>query len=260
MNENSDAGSDLGAGTSSNSKSTNIRGERLLASAMLDGLARQYGTDKGSQYHGYAEQYGRILDDLRRGSKPKAVVEVGVCRKWEGNRHICPSLAMWRDWFTASFAGRQGPAALVVGLDKCDFGLNGENGILTLVCDQGDAGHLAAARHALKKAFGLRGGVDLIVDNGVKETKTRLLTLKALWPALRIGGAYIIENLCHNPESEVKSLEMRPVVEAWAAGEIPEGLNDWRVECKQIGSIEWVESKAAGERSAVVLWKARDDF
>ena len=230
-------------------------GEKLLSSALLDGLAREHGTDKSSAYHGYAEQYGRILEPLRRGSRPKAVVEVGVCRKWEGNRHICPSLAMWADWF--ALAGGPDMVVNVIGLDKLEFGID-DGRILTLVCDQGDLGHLSAARHALKKVFGLRGGVDLIVDDGVNETKTRLLTLKALWPALRVGGAYIVENLNYIPEREDKKRKMRSVVEAWAAGEIPEGLNDWRVECKQMGSIEWVESKAAGERSAAVLWKARE--
>ena len=75
--------------------------ERPLAALALDSLAREYGTDKGGQYHGYAEQYGRILEPLRLGGKPKAIVEIGVCRKWEGNRHICPSLAMWRDYWNS---------------------------------------------------------------------------------------------------------------------------------------------------------------
>ena len=226
---------------------------RPLASALLDGLAREYGTDKGGQYHGYAEQYGSILEPLRLGGKPKAIVEIGVCRKWEGNRHICPSLAMWSDWF-----GAHGATVTVIGLDKCEFGLNGEGGILTLVCDQGDAGHLAAARHALKKGFGGRGGVDLIVDDGSHVAMHQQGTMKALWPVLRVGGAYVIEDLNYNPESEAKIRRVRGCVETWQAGMKPAWLVDLRREMKGVGKIEWVDSAVAGKRSAVVLWKARD--
>ena len=165
-------------------------GENLISSALLDGLAREHGTDKSSAYHGYAEQYGRILEPLRRGSRPKAVVEIGVCRKWEGNRHICPSLAMWADWFAAPAAGGEGCQVSVIGLDKLEFGID-DGRILTLVCDQGDIGHLAAARHALQKGFGPRGGVDLIVDDGSHEARHQQGTMKALWPVLRVGGAYV---------------------------------------------------------------------
>ena len=55
--------SEIGQGNGS----TSAQPEHLLASAQLDSLAVEYGTDKGSQYHGYAGQYGRILEPLRRG-------------------------------------------------------------------------------------------------------------------------------------------------------------------------------------------------
>jgi hypothetical protein len=230
-------------------------GENLISSALLDGLAREHGTDKSSAYHGYAEQYGRILEPLRRGSRPKAVVEVGVCRKWEGNRHICPSLAMWADWF--ALAGGPDMVVNVIGLDKLEFGID-DGRILTLVCDQGDAGHLAAARHALKKGFGGRGGVDLIVDDGSHEARHQQGTMKALWPVLRVGGAYVIEDLNYNPEHEERVRRVRGCVETWQAGMKPAWLVDLRREMKTVDKIEWVDSKVAGKRSAVVLWKARD--
>ena len=230
-------------------------GEKLISSALLDCLAREHGTDKSSAYHGYAEQYGRILEPLRLGGKPKAIVEIGVCRKWEGNRHICPSLAMWRDWF--ALAGGPDMAVTVIGLDKCEFGID-DGRILTLVCDQGDGGHLAAARVALKKAFGDRGGVDLIVDDGSHIAAHQQQTMKALWPVLRVGGAYVIEDLNYNPEGEKKSRRVRGCVEAWQAGTKPEWLVDLRREMKSVDKIEWVDSAVAGKRSAVVLWKARD--
>ena len=154
-------------------------GEANLSPKLLDSLALEHGTDKSSAYHGYAAEYGRILEPLRRGPRPKAVVEIGVCRKWDGNRHICPSLAMWADWF--ALAGGPDMVVNVIGLDKCEFGID-DGRILTLVCDQGDAGHLAAARHALKKGFGDRGGVDLIVDDGSHEARHQQMTMKVLWP------------------------------------------------------------------------------
>ena len=231
-------------------------GEANLSSKLLDSLALEHGTDKSSAYHGYAAEYGRILEPLRRGPQAKTVIEIGVCRKWEGNRHICPSLAMWRDWFAA--AGGQN--VRVVGLDKCDFGLNGEGGILTLVCDQGSAGQLAAARVAAEKAFGTAaagGGVDLIVDDGSHEARHQQMTMKALWPVLRVGGAYVIEDLNYNPEHERPIRRMRGCVETWQAGMKPAWLVDLRREMKSVDNIEWVDSKVAGKRSGVVLWKAR---
>ena len=227
-------------------------GENLISSALLDGLAREYGTDKGSQYHGYAEQYGRILDPLRRGPQAKTVIEIGVCRKWEGNRHICPSLAMWRDWFAAAGGASAGGREInvrVVGLDKCDFGLNGEGGILTLVCDQGSAGQLAAARVAAEKAFGTAaagGGVDLIVDDGSHEARHQQMTMKALWPCLRVGGAYVIEDLNYNPEHERPIRRMRGCVETWQAGMKPLWLVDLRREMKTVDKIEWWTAKLLG--------------
>ena len=232
-------------------------GEANLSSKLLDSLALEHGTDKSSAYHGYAEQYGRILEPLRRGSRPKAVVEVGVCRKWDGNRHICPSLAMWADWFAAPAAGGDGSQVSVIGLDKLEFGID-DGRILTLVCDQGDIGHLAAARHALQKGFGPRGGVDLIVDDGSHEARHQQGTMKALWPVLRVGGAYVIEDLNYNPEHEERLRRVRWCIETWQAGMKPAWLVDLRREMKTVDKIEWVDSKVAGKRSAVVLWKARD--
>jgi len=226
----------------------------LIASAQLESLALKYGTDKGSQYHGYAAEYGRVLDPLRRGGGPKAVVEIGVCRSdWDGNRHVCPSLAMWRDWF--ALAGGTESAVSVIGLDKCDFGVNGD-GLLTLVCDQGKAEDLAVARYAVEKGF--PGGVDLIVDDGSHEARHQQLTMKALWNCLRVGGAYVVEDLNYNPEHEAAIRRVRGCVETWQAGMKPAWLVDLRREMKQVGRIDWVESKVAGDRSAVVLWKARD--
>lgn len=238
-----------GAQNGENPGATPAPPERLLASAQLDSLAVEYGTDKGSQYHGYAGQYGRILDPLRRGPQAKAVVEVGVCRKWDGNKHICPSLAMWKDWF-----GMYGAEVGVIGLDKCEFGIN-RGGILTLVCDQGNLEHLAAARHAIEKGFGGRGGVDLIVDDGSHEARHQQMTMKALWPCLRVGGAYVIEDLNYNPEHEVPVRRTRGCVEAWQAGMKPAWLVDLRRELKKAGRVDWVDSAVSGKRSAVVIWK-----
>ena len=145
----------------------------------------------------------------------------------------------------------------VIGLDKLEFGID-DGRILTLVCDQGDAGHLAAARVALKRGFGGRGGVDLIVDDGSHEARHQQGTMKALWPCLRVGGAYVIEDLNYNPEHEERLRRVRGCIETWQAGMKPAWLVDLRREIKTVDKIEWVDSKVAGKRSAVVLWKARD--
>ena len=82
--------------------------------------------------------------------------------------------------------------------------------------------------------------------------------MKALWPCLRVGGAYVIEDLNCNPEHEERLRRVRGCVETWQAGMKPAWLVDLRREMKTVDKIEWVDSAVAGKRSAVVLWKARD--
>ena len=212
----------------------------------MDAMARVYGTDKGGQYHGYAAQYELALEPLRKEGV-RVVVEIGVCRAWDGNRHICPSLAMWREW-----SGRDD--CEVVGLDKCEFGVRAD-GIRTAVCDQGNAEALKQARFLILEEY---GAADLIVDDGSHIAAHQQATMKALWPVLRVGGAYVIEDLNYNPEGERRERRVRGCVEAWQAGTKPEWLVDLRREMKSVGKIEWVDSAVAGKRSAVVLWKARD--
>ena len=60
----------------------------------MDAMARDYGTDKGGQYHGYAAQYERALEPLRKEGV-RVVVEIGVCRAWDGN-------AWAADWVRAT--------------------------------------------------------------------------------------------------------------------------------------------------------------
>lgn len=212
----------------------------------LDEAARSYGTDKGGQYHGYAAQYERVLEPIREAGA-RVVVEIGVCRAWDGNRHICPSLALWREW-----SGRDD--CEVLGLDKCEFGVNG-GGLRTVVCDQGDEDALKRARNIISRDYWM---AELIVDDGSHVAAHQQATMKVLWPVLRVGGAYVIEDLNYNPEGEKKSRRVRGCVEAWQAGTKPAWLVDLRREMKTVGKIEWVDSKVAGKRSAVVLWKARE--
>ena len=212
----------------------------------LDALALKYGTDKSSEWHRYAESYEKLLSPLR-STPVKAVVEIGVCRKWDGNLHICPSLAMWSEWF--------GPQAAVVGLDKCDFGIN-DGSVMTLVCDQGNKENLACARYAIQKVH--PQGVDLIVDDGSHEAMHQQMTMKALWPTLRVGGCYIIEDLNYNPEHADKSARRRTreCVEDACGGLKAKWMVDLNKEAKQFARVEWVDSAKAGPRSSVVIWKA----
>ena len=241
------------ATAAADAETTATQSDPSKANLSLDTLALRYGTDKSSAWHGYARSYERCLAPLREAGA-RGIVEIGVCRKWDGNRHICPSLAMWSDWF--------GPQASVAGLDKLDFSY-AEGAILTMVCDQSSVDALVCAEYAIGKVHGRPGeggrGVDLIVDDGSHEAAHQQLTMKVLWQALRVGGAYVIEDLNYNPEGadKAKRERTRECVEDWQAGKKPNWLVDLRREMKQVGKIEWVDSAKAGAKSSVVFWKDR---
>jgi hypothetical protein len=210
----------------------------------LDDLAIQYGTDKSSSYHGYASQYEFLLTPLREAGAA-SVLEIGVCRKWDGNRHICPSLAMWAEWF--------GGDVHVVGADKCDFGICGER-ISTVLCDQGNPFELSGLSGSLSRRFGL---LDLVVDDGSHVALHQQITLATLWGNLRPGGAYVIEDLNYNPEKlRVGSrMRTRQVVEDWVGAASPCWQVDLGFVFAGVSRVEWASSSVAGPRSAVVLWK-----
>ena len=146
----------------------------------LDPLARIYGTDKSSSFHGYTKLYEAHLGPRRHGVR--CLLEIGIggttplagYETAEGGQ----SLRMWQDYF---------PNARIVGVDIAAKAVRGPR-ISTEQGSQSDPAFLAdvAARH---------GPFDVVIDDGSHLGPDVRTTFDALFGHLVPGGIYVIEDL-----------------------------------------------------------------
>jgi demethylmacrocin O-methyltransferase len=141
----------------------------------LSRLALLFQTDKWGS-HWYTQHYQRYLQAIRH--KPLNVLEVGVGgfkhREWGGQ-----SLRLWKAYF------RKGR---IVGIDIYDKTHFREKRIDIRQCDQTDA-------DALRRLSEEYGGFDIVVDDGSHVNEHVVKSFQVLFPLLRPGGIYSIENL-----------------------------------------------------------------
>lgn len=136
------------------------------ANETLSAIGRRMGTDKGTD-HSYLEVYEELLEPLRH--RPMTMLEIGVYRG--------ASLRMWQCWF---------PHAKVYGLDLDISGADAPN------CE------LVAASQTDRVFIDARWGddtFDLIIDDGSHRLADQILSLCYLWPKLKSGGIYVIEDI-----------------------------------------------------------------
>ena len=156
----------------------------------LDYLALKHGTDKASTAHGFAEIYERELPapDTVSTERPLRILEIGV--------ESGASLRMWRDWYTAENGARR---AAVIGVDSNPACLGcKEEGIDVILADASDA--------AFAEALGSASGpFDVVVDDGSHKCQDQVASFRALWPYVRAGGVYVVEDLhaSYFPEYQV---------------------------------------------------------
>ena len=136
----------------------------------LDELALKYGTDKGPTDHDYTPFYEQYFFTMRY--QPITLLELGI---WRG-----ASLRMWREYF---------PNAKIVGLDRLKVaeiaGLRIERQI---VGEQDDP--------RLIEALGNQHGpFDVIIDDCSHISSKTIASFQLLWPHLKDGGLYVIEDL-----------------------------------------------------------------
>lgn len=125
-------------------------------------IAKDYDTQKGK----YLELYERYFAHLR--GKLIDVLEIGVAAGG--------SLRMWDDYF-----GR----ARIWGIDNNPACAKlGAPGIGILIGSQADPRFLAAL-----------GEYNVIIDDGGHNMYEQMTTLTCLWPHVRSGGMYVIEDL-----------------------------------------------------------------
>jgi methyltransferase family protein len=132
----------------------------------LDEIALACGTDKASDGHGYTRCYEQELGHRR--DAPLRLLEIGVL---DG-----ASLRAWRRYF---------PRATVHGIDldpRCAV----HEGVF--IGSQGDPAFL---REVAARA----GPFDVVIDDGSHLGHDVLASMLALWPHVRPGGCYVIEDL-----------------------------------------------------------------
>lgn len=142
----------------------------------LGALALRYGSDKWGQTHWFTPHYERHFAPLRNA--PVRVLEIGV-GGYADAASGGGSLKMWRRYFHRG---------TVFGLDYFDkSALNGPR-LQILRGDQNDpAGLDALARE--------HGPFDIIIDDGSHINEHVRTSFTALFPHLRPGGFYVIEDL-----------------------------------------------------------------
>jgi hypothetical protein len=157
----------------------------------LTHLALRYGSDKGlaTRGHGYTRVYHHFFNPIR--AEVRSLLEIGLQRP-RHDRHAtritdAPSLRMWRGYF---------PDAFLVGFDIREFGARGIPNCVIIRGDQGNDADLA------KAAAASADGYDIIIDDGSHASADQQLSFAALFPSLKPGGFYVIEDLHWQPQDE----------------------------------------------------------
>jgi demethylmacrocin O-methyltransferase len=151
----------------------------------LDALALRHGADKSSKVHGYTRAYERHLGPSRH--QPIVLLEIGI--------GAGASLRVWRDYF---------PQARVYGLDVADCTGLEAHGIRTFQGAQAD-------EDVLERLLAQTGPLDVVIDDGSHRWADQVATFRKLYPHLKPGGYYVIEDLHTSYWDNYKSGEVPTV-------------------------------------------------
>lgn len=133
----------------------------------LTELGIKYGTDK-SGYHNFTGFYSKFVD---RFTNP-TMIEIGIDNG--------ASLKMWEEYYG-------NPTIVAVDInDKKEFDTNN---IKTIIANQDDP------RDLLNKCLSVATSYDMIVDDGSHIFGHQISCLAQLFPYLKSGGIYILEDL-----------------------------------------------------------------
>lgn len=151
-----------------------LAGAAGLLGANLNLLAALCGTDKFG-LHFYTPVYEALLKPYRR--KRVSVLELGVggYEKSLGGE----SLLMWATYF------RKGK---IYGIDIFDKTSLSQGRIKVYQCSQTD-------RRRLTELAGEVGPFDLVLDDGSHENPHQIESFRILWPFVREGAVYIVEDV-----------------------------------------------------------------
>jgi hypothetical protein len=162
-------------------KRTNVNGSNLTT------LANRYGSDKGTLHGGPPHKYSYLYDLIFKdyAHRPINFLELGLARGGPevggpvDREVMSPSVQMWLDYF---------PLAHVYGFDISDFS-HMKHPRFTFV--RGDGGVPEDFERLVKTT----DGFDIIIDDGSHASFHQQVAFRNLFPKLRSGGIYVIEDL-----------------------------------------------------------------
>lgn len=138
----------------------------------LHEIATSCGTDKGPLGHNYTPYYDMFFAPLR--DKYINLLEIGV---WEG-----ASLKMWEEYF---------PNGGITGLDIHEKSQYDTQRIVTIQKDQSKKEALFSIQDYVSEL------ISIIIDDGSHNAEDQILSFETLFPVLRPGGMYCVEDtLC----------------------------------------------------------------
>jgi SAM-dependent methyltransferase len=136
----------------------------------LEEISKQYHSDKGSIYHNYLEIYEKYFSKYR--DTLENFLEIGL---WQGD-----SIRMWRDYFDVGN---------LVGADILDLSHVVLPNTQIHICDQSDRQQLGNLIDNSYDEF------DIIIDDGGHWQHQQQITLGFMFPFLKSGGVFVIEDL-----------------------------------------------------------------
>ncbi len=137
----------------------------------LDEIAIEMGTDKSSLSHAYTQYYEMFFESKR--NNPINILEIGID---EGN-----SLKMWQRYFIN---------AEIHGIDiRGNYEYLHDGRTYTHIVDQSDKKQLFEFGQKYNDFF------NIIIDDGSHMSTDMILSFQTLFPYLKSGGYYIIEDL-----------------------------------------------------------------
>lgn len=142
----------------------------VLNQNILDELAISYATDKSSRFHNYTHVYNMIFNSIK--DKNLTVLEIGVLNG--------SSVKMWSDYFKNS---------KIVGIDVDELCKNYiTNKIAIEIGNQTDINFLKYIKNTYPD-------IDILIDDGGHTWHQQKTTFIDMFPHIKSGGYYIIEDL-----------------------------------------------------------------
>ena len=153
----------------------------------LTQLANEIGTDKGNVHgeaHNYTEVYQNHFEPLHQNQIK--LLEIGIY----DHRFPGASTKLWTSFFSN---------LELIGIDINPEAKNLEqDNIKVFIGDQGNINHL----NKCVEEYG--GDYDIIIDDGIHKFEEIKTSFETLYPFLKKGGLYIIEDIHANDSREIE--------------------------------------------------------